>query len=136
MTKSHLPTVEEFTNLDPFTASVNARLDELTMIMKEKGIRQLPLTNNGAIVGIVSERDLRVVENLTQVEKGFVRACDIMVRAPVTVSADTSLEEVAFEMSQRKIGSVLVTDENGNYLGIFTATDALNALVELARSPR
>ncbi len=57
-----------------------------------------------------------------------------MARDPVTVSSQDSLDKVAFEMSQNKIGSVLVNDENENFLGIFTATDALNALIEIARS--
>ena len=36
-------------------------------------------------------------------------------------------------MSDRKIGSVIVNDEEDRFLGIFTASDALNALVEIVR---
>ena len=57
-----------------------------------------------------------------------------MASDPVTVNSQASLDEVAFEMSQKKIGSVIVNDENENFLGIFTVTDALNALIEIARS--
>jgi acetoin utilization protein AcuB len=57
-----------------------------------------------------------------------------MASDPVTVNSQASLDVVAFEMSQNKIGSVLVNDENEKFLGIFTVTDALNALIEIARS--
>ena len=36
-------------------------------------------------------------------------------------------------MSQKKIGCVIVNDENDNFFGIFTVVDALNALVEITR---
>jgi CBS domain-containing protein len=62
-----------------------------------------------------------------------VRAEDFMTAAPYCVPAGTPLEEVAFEMSAHKFGSVLVTDEDGNVSGIFTSIDALNALVEVLR---
>ncbi|HEX5954088.1 MAG TPA: CBS domain-containing protein, partial [Rhodanobacteraceae bacterium] len=58
---------------------------------------------------------------------------DIMATDPISVLADTPLDEVAFDMSERKIGSVLVYEESGEYLGIFTVTDALNALIEIVR---
>ena len=56
-----------------------------------------------------------------------------MAAAPLTVSASTPLDEVAFAMSDMKVGSVIVNDEDGRFLGIFTATDALNALIEIIR---
>jgi acetoin utilization protein AcuB len=83
-------------------------------------------------VGIVSERDLKVVAGLKMLEKNLLTAADIMSPDPVTVDASTMLDEVAFEMSEKKIGSVIVT-ENDQFLGIFTVTDALNALIEAAR---
>ena len=43
------------------------------------------------------------------------------------------LDEVALAMSEKKVGSVIVNDDEGRFYGIFTATDALNALVETVR---
>ena len=62
-----------------------------------------------------------------------MRAADIMAADPVTVSVSAPLDEVAYTMSEKKIGSVIVNDQNGKLLGIFTATDALNALIEIVR---
>lgn len=133
MSRLKLP-VEEFTTPDPFTANENTSIDDLMSMMKEHGIRHLPVLGlgEGKVVGIISDRDIRLAYGLS--EKMQLQASDIMSNDPVTVYAQTSLEDVAFEMSQKKIGSVIVNDENDNFLGIFTVTDALNALIEIARS--
>lgn len=124
--------VEEYTTPNPVTATEETSVTELNRLMKEHGIRHLPITRAAKVVGIVSDRDLKVVTGLDFKEMAMVRAADIMARDPVTVSAEASLDEVAFEMSKRKIGSVIVNEKN-TFLGIFTVTDALNALIEIAR---
>ena len=124
--------VEEFSTPDPVTVSEDTTIEELNRILKEHGIRHLPVLRGTQVVGIISERDLKVVAGLNFKEKALVRAADIMARDPVSVSTEATLDEVAFEMSSRKIGSVMVTD-GGNFFGIFTATDALNALIEVSR---
>ena len=48
----------------------------------------------------------------------------------------SSIEALALLMSERKIGSVIVNGEEGEFRGIFTLTDALNALVEISRTAR
>lgn len=132
MTGLQVP-IEEFTTPLPVTAVEGSTVVELEQLMKQNGIRHLPILRSGKVVGMVTDRDLRVARSLNPDQKGQVRAEDIMARDPVTVSAGASLEEAAFEMSEKKIGSVIVNDENDQMLGIFTVTDALNALIELVR---
>ena len=134
MNQLNLP-VEELTTPNPITATEDATVDDLARLMKEHGIRHLPIVRNAQVVGIISDRDLRVVAALETQEKRLVQAGDIMARDPVTVNSEATLDEVAFEMSDRKIGSVIV-NEGDKFLGIFTVTDALNALIEITRSAR
>ncbi|MCM2280595.1 MAG: CBS domain-containing protein [Bdellovibrionaceae bacterium] len=131
MSHLHLP-VEEFTTPNPITATESATVTELKSLMTKHGIRHVPIVKGERVIGLVSDRDLRVVEGLEWQEKKQVRASDIMAVDPVTVSSETPLDEVAFTMSERKIGSVVV-NEGDEFLGIFTVTDALNALIEIAR---
>ena len=135
MSQLGLP-VEEFTTPNPFTVVEETPISELNRIMSEEGFRHLPVMRGERVVGIVSERDLRVASGLSLLEKMLVHAGDIMVSDPVTVSSEDSIEEVAFIMSQNKIGSVIVNDMNDKFLGIFTVTDALNALIEVSRLPQ
>lgn len=132
MSRLNVP-VEEFTTPDPVTATEDQSLGELRQLMGERGIRHLPVTRDGKVVGLISERDVRVASALNEEERQLVRASDIMAEDPVSVTASQPLDEVAFLMSERKIGSVIVNEEDGKLLGIFTATDALNALIEVLR---
>ncbi|OFZ31391.1 MAG: histidine kinase [Bdellovibrionales bacterium RIFCSPHIGHO2_01_FULL_40_29] len=135
MKKLKLP-VEEFTTPNPVTAVENTALDDLENLMTVHGVRHIPITRDGLIVGIVSDRDLRVAGALSMREKMLVLAKDIMVSNPVTVNSGASLDDVAFQMSKNKIGSVIVNDESDEFFGIFTSTDALNALIEIVRSEK
>lgn len=131
MSKFKLP-VEEFTTPNPITATTHSKVEELARVMKDHGIRHLPILDGSRLVGIVSERDLKVIAGLKALERVQLTAADIMSTDPVTVDAATPLDEVAFEMAEKKIGSVLVSDGD-EFLGIFTLTDALNALIETVR---
>lgn len=125
--------VEEFTTPDPVMVPDTASIEEMAELMEQHDVRHLPIVRDGGVVGVVSDRDLRLALGLSAERRNQVTARDIMAADPVSVLADTPLDEVAFDMSERKIGSVLVYEESGDYLGIFTVTDALNALIEILR---
>lgn len=132
MTSTRVP-VDEFTTPDPVTATEDMGIDDVRALMKEHGIRHLPVVRGDTVVGVISERDVRLVSGLGVEEKFQVRAADLMAADPVIVDASTPLDEVAYTMSERKLGSVIVQDDSGQLVGIFTATDALNALIEIVR---
>ncbi len=126
-------TVEEFTTREPITATEDMTIDDLRLLMEEHRIRHLPVVRGESIVGVISDRDVRLVAGLTYAEKHQVRAADIMTPDPLIVRVTAGLDEVALAMSERKVGSAVVTAADGKLVGIFTATDALNALVEIVR---
>lgn len=129
--------VEEFTTPDPIMIHLDTALDEIMMLMAGSGVRHLPVVGEGKVAGIISDRDLRLYSSLSDAEKYQVKAEDIMSPDPITVSKNMPLDEVAFLMSEKKVGSVIVIeDENDQLYGIFTATDALNALVEIIRKAK
>lgn len=125
--------VEEFTTPDPVMVPDTASIDEMAELMEQHDVRHLPIVRDGEVVGVVSDRDLRLARGLSDERRNQVTARDVMATDPIAVLSDTPLDEVAFDMSERKIGSVLVYEESGDYLGIFTVTDALNALIEIVR---
>lgn len=125
--------VEEYTTFQPVTGTPGMTMDELQRLMNEHGIRHLPIVEGEQVVGLISDRDVRVVRGLSETHRMQVRASDVMSTDPLAVKASTPLDEVALMMSERKIGSVIVNDADGKLLGLFTVTDALNALIEKAR---
>jgi acetoin utilization protein AcuB len=124
-------TVEEFSTPNPETVSLTEKLPKIWDLMQSKGIRHILVVRGSEIVGVLSERDLTTFSQSE--EFNTIEAQDIMSRDLVIVSPETKLYEVALKMSQEKIGSTIIQDSENEYTGIFTATDALNALVEVLR---
>lgn len=133
MQRINIP-VDEFTTPDPVTAGEDLMIDDLRELMVTHGIRHLPIVRDNVVVGVISDRDVRLVSGLSVAEKFQVRAGDLMTPDPVSVAASATLDEVAYLMSEKKVGSVIVNDDRGAFVGIFTTTDALNALIEIVRS--
>lgn len=128
--------VEEFTTPISVTATPDTSIYDLNELMKQYSVRHLPIVEKDRVIGVISDRDLKLVSGLSLHELVIVRASDIMVANPICVSAGAMLDEVALEMSEKKIGSVIVNDENDKFYGIFTVTDALNALIEIVRTAK
>ncbi len=127
----NIVSVDEFTTPCPFTVSREATLREVYQLMTTHGIRHIPVVDGKIPVGIVSDRDLKLLGQFPAWEDFSVGK--IMSPDPFTVMYDSKIDTVAFEMSKRKIGSALVMNEIGQIVGIFTSTDALNALIEVVR---
>ncbi|MFA5627555.1 MAG: CBS domain-containing protein [Thiohalomonadaceae bacterium] len=132
MSKLNVP-VEEFTTPDPKTADENMLIDDVRQMMDEMGIRHLPITRGDTVVGVISDRDVRVLSGLSAEQRALVRAGDIMAADLVTVTVSMPLDRVAYIMSDKKVGSVIVMGDDDKFFGIFTVTDALNALIEIVR---
>lgn len=121
--------VSEFTSEELELVDVNTSIIEVYKMMKDKGIRHLPVVDGDKAVGIISDRDVRFCSHMDGA--AYLTAREIMTPDPIAVSMHSPLGRVAYEMSNRKLGSVLVFDDKGALYGIFTTTDALNALVEI-----
>jgi acetoin utilization protein AcuB len=120
--------VDEYTSICSYTGKCDDKVIDLMRNMRENDIRHLPIIQSNEVVGIVTDRELNLVINSEDGRE--LTAADVMVPEPFTVKAGTPLREVVFEMSNLKIGSVIVENFEDDY-GIFTSIDALNALVEV-----
>lgn len=113
----------------PYSVDADARVEAARRLMREHGIRHLPVTDKGAIVGVVSERDLTV---LATVRPGRGGDRELTVRQvytadPYVVDLAEPLDNVLAVMAERHIGSAIVT-RKGRLAGVFTATDACRVL--------
>jgi acetoin utilization protein AcuB len=114
----------------PHTITRRRSLSTAQELMRTQRIRHLPVLEAGQIVGLLSQRDLLLVETLPGVNPTDVRVEEAMVMDVVTVAPDAPVGEVVESMLERKIGSVVVTDGD-RVVGVFTTIDALRALHEL-----
>lgn len=125
-------TIQRFMTPAPHTISTRQTLAEAHQAMRERGVRHLPVVQDGKLVGVVSQRDLYLLETLRGVDVSRELVEEAMSAEPFVVGPDASLQEVAEAMANRKHGSALIV-ENEAVVGIFTSTDALRALVVLLR---
>ena len=115
----------------PLTIDQGCTLTQAHEVMRAHHIRHLPVLHGGKLVGIVSQRDLALVESLPDVDPGEVQVEEAMSTDVYTLSADAPLLMAANEMAERRIGSAVVT-EGGRVVGVFTEVDACRSLAQIA----
>jgi CBS domain-containing protein len=112
---------------------------EALTLCRERRIRHIPILDEGQLVGIVSDRDLRDASPaLGDAERASalqeIRVGDVMTREVSTADPQDSIGNVTQEMYELKIGSLPVVAEE-ELLGIVTSSDVMRALVTLAGLP-
>jgi acetoin utilization protein AcuB len=120
-------TIETFMTRSVHTIGTKAPLADAHRMMNDHGIRHLPVLEGGRLVGMLSQRDLHLIETLKDVDPKEVRVEEAMSRDCYTVAPEAPLAVVAREMAQHKYGSAVIL-RGAEVLGIFTTTDALRAL--------
>jgi len=101
------------------------------VLMKKHSVRHLPVKDGGELVGVISDRDVKAaMAGGRDPRKVVIEA--ICAPLPYVAKPDTLLADVAREMAAQHIGSTVVVDDAGKAVGIFTASDALRALSDLA----
>jgi acetoin utilization protein AcuB len=130
MSSKIAPRIGQFMTPLPHTIEFDQPLARAHELMRKHLIRHLPVMQNGKLLGLISIRDLHLIETLRDVDPEEVPVEDAMTEEPYTVSPDEPLDEVAAIMADYKLGSALVV-EAGQVKGIFTTVDALRALLQL-----
>jgi acetoin utilization protein AcuB len=111
---------------DPITVPPETTVLEAIKIMQELNIRHLPVVRSGQFAGWLSARDLYGVMLAAMLEE--ITVGEIMNPDPISVTADTGLEEAAHLMRQHKIGGVPVLSGH-KLVGVLTVIDLLSAFL-------
>jgi acetoin utilization protein AcuB len=115
-------------------------VSEAFSLMKNNKFRRLPVVDNGKLVGIVTDRDLREVSpspatTLSIFELNYLLAKmqikDIMKTDVVTIGVDATIEEAALMMHNNKIGGLVVVDDANRVAGVITETDIFKCFVDV-----
>lgn len=105
--------------VDPITLSPKAKLREALVVMEKYHISGVPITNEeGKLVGILTNRDIRFEEDLNQ-EVGQLMTRDNLITVPV----GTTLEEAKAILQKHKIEKLPVVDDQGRLKGLITVKD-------------
>ena len=103
---------------DPITVAPDQKISEAQGIMNKYGISGLPVTKNGRLVGILTNRDLRFEKKLDR------PVSEVMTKDKlVTVKAGVGLDEAKEILHQHRIEKLLVVDDNYELKGLITVKD-------------
>jgi acetoin utilization protein AcuB len=125
-----VPSVSEFMSLQTHTIGRAQNLTTAHRLMRAHQVRHLPVLDGGQVVGIVSQRDLHIMETLDDADPDAITVEEAMTQDVCAVAPEAPLDEVAELMLERKLGSVVVM-RHGHLEGIFTTVDALYALTRV-----
>jgi acetoin utilization protein AcuB len=119
----------------PYTIAHDQTMAIAHHMMRQHGVRHLPVLDGGTMVGVVSDGDLHLVETLRDVDPERVLVEDAMTQDVYAVLPDAPVDQVVRTMARRKLGSAIVV-ERGRVVGIFTTIDALRSFARMLGAPR
>lgn len=122
--------ISRFMTACPLTIGRTMPLATARAEMNRLGVRHLPVLHGGSLVGVLSLRDIELLESLPGVSAEGADVEEAMTQDVLAVAPDAPLDAVAKQMADRKLGSAVVV-ENDEVVGIFTTVDALRAIGEL-----
>lgn len=104
--------------VDPITMDPDQKISDALAVMNKYRISGVPITKNGKLVGIMTNRDLRFETNLEQ------PIANVMTKDKlVTVPPGTTLEEAKYHLHKHRIEKLLVVDDDFVLKGLITIKD-------------
>jgi acetoin utilization protein AcuB len=135
--------VSEWMSPDPVALGPEDTVQEARALLRRYGIRHLPVVDRGRVVGVLSDRDVRIdevllaelshVSDVKTLGGGGRAVADVMSSPAHLVAEDETMEAAARLMLSRRISALPVVDAEGALVGMVTTTDCL--LATLHRSP-
>jgi acetoin utilization protein AcuB len=132
--------VREIMSPDPWATNVTSSLRHVLRLLAEADVRHLPIVEDGALVGIISDRDLRAVSAFVEgSDDSDARsralaqpASSVMSSNVISVNPETEVPEVIDLMIEHRIGAIPVVEPgSAKLVGIVSYVDALRAARDL-----
>ena len=104
---------------DPSTIQSTKTISELMQLTNELSISGMPVVDNGKLMGIVTKRDFRYADNLSELVSSIMTPYEKLI----TVKEGFDQEDVKKLMYNNRIEKILVTDEENSLTGLVTMKD-------------
>lgn len=127
----HAPQLKNLMTPFPYSVDAAAPVSEALRFLREHKIRHLPVTEKGALKGVVTDRDIKLMlgPDFAYPSAKELTVRDVMVEDCYVVDLHTPLHTVLRHMADHRLGSALVTRQ-GKLAGVFTTTDACRAFAD------
>jgi acetoin utilization protein AcuB len=124
-----MPAIASVMTPFPWYVESDAPLARARELMAEHEIRHLPVKRGGALAGIVSAREIELVESGAADRRSELTVGDACASDAFVVELSARLDRVLLEMAERHLDAALVV-RGGKLAGIFTVTDACRGFGE------
>ena len=128
---------------NPLVMTPEETIGKADELMSENRIRQLPVVDGAALLGIITDRDIRsflaessLVEPEERAKALKTRVRDIMTAEPLTLAPDDELQEAVELLIEEKVGGIPVVDEAEGLVGIVTYVDVLRCFLNRLEEER
>ena len=125
-----IPAISKYMTTTPHVVDGSVTLAAASKLMREHGIRHLPVVSGEKLLGVITERDISFAESFSIVDAEKATVQGAMTEEPYSASPETPLDEVVATMAEKKYGSAIIV-QNKHVVGVFTTVDACRALSEL-----
>jgi acetoin utilization protein AcuB len=115
---------------DVVTVEPTTPVSEAFEMIRSNNIRHLPVVEGSRLLGVVSDRDLRLALGPDGAEPDGTTVADVMSADPITTSPSIPVETAAELLTTNRIGCLPVLEDD-ELVGILTESDLLRAFVEL-----
>lgn len=124
----------------PTFLTLDHTIDQARKLMDKHSVRHMPVIEEGAILGIVSHRDLSRIatttmwtDDATDADRLILsqRLGGVYIPNPITANADASVFSLAQTMLQQRIDCVIIAGPAKELLGLVTSTDLVQWIVRL-----
>lgn len=126
-----MPKIHTYMTAAPHTIGADIPLKAAQEIMRAGHIRHLPVLSGGKLVGVITDRDVKLASRFEDAETILVD--DVMTPDPFVIDPGASLDEVVEEMAEHKYGCAIIRKDERTVVGIFTYIDAMKTLAEILR---
>lgn len=126
--------VKDFMTKFPHTIGDDQSLKKGSAMMGEHRVQHLPVLHGGKLVGILTDRDIRLVESFRDIDINKVSIKEAFTPDPYIVAPTAALEDVCEHMAKHHFSCALISDSHDHVIGIFTWIDALKAMTKIIRS--
>ena len=132
--------VETWMSKPVITVEANDSMQKATELLKDHHIRILPTMEDGKLVGIITDRDLKRASasdaNSLEIHElvyllSKIKVKEIMTKDPIAIPPDYTIEETARVLLENKISGAPVVIGEGKVIGIITRDDMLKVLVNM-----
>ena len=133
--------VKDWMSTKVVTVNASDTMQQAISLMTDNKISMLPVMDEGKLVGIVTDRDLKRAApsyvTVLEVKQILYHMARVEVRAimnidPITASPDLTIEETAELLLAHRISGCPVVDKDGNIIGVITKNDLFKAVISLS----